>query len=55
MRLNIIKKIAKLFTSKKYADLVATSYKNIYDSLIEKGFTEDEAIKIICHLGSGGN
>ncbi len=39
------------FSKKENADLIAAYYKNLYDSLIEKGFTKEEAMKIILSAG----
>lgn len=39
------------YSKKENADLIASYYKNLYDSLIEKGFTKEEAMRIILSTG----
>ncbi|HMV79716.1 MAG TPA: hypothetical protein PL048_14950 [Leptospiraceae bacterium] len=39
------------YSKKENTDLIASYYKNLYDSLIEKGFTKEEAMKIILNAG----
>lgn len=39
------------YSKKENTDLIASYYKNLYDSLIEKGFTKEEAMKIILSAG----
>lgn len=39
------------YSKKENADLIASYYKNLYDSLIEKGFTKEEAMRIVLSAG----
>jgi len=48
-----IKKNAEEMNNKEMLDAIASMMKNALDSFIEKGFTREEAVKIIMQIDIG--
>lgn len=43
----MITKMLTSYTKPKFAKMEAAYYKNLYDALIEKGFTKEQAMRIL--------
>jgi hypothetical protein len=39
--------VKSMLRDKEYAEALATFYRNLYTELIEKGFSKDDALKIV--------
>jgi len=57
--LNELKEMARtiyeIMKDEELADAIASSYRNIYCKLVEKGFTADEAITLLSRMNFGGS
>jgi len=51
----MMKSIYEIMKDEELADAIASSYRNIYCKLVEKGFTADQAITILSRMNFAGS